>query len=185
MLFCVRTLMTSTHSTQQTPQSLQTDTIGPDTVPSIAFVMSDDQGVVLDMAPPENPMRYLHGSGTILRGLERALDGAPVGARLSLVLSPDDAYGPREGDPQAVPKSLFPPDTPFKVGACLTAKSDDGRPFPLWIVRIDDDQIYVDGNHPLAGKNLHFDVRVIAVRRATQDELRDGRVHQGCALCRS
>ena len=171
--------------TNETPESLITDTVAQDTVPSIIFVLSDDKGEVLDLATRDNPMRYLHGHGAILRGLEKALDGRKTGERFHIDVPPEDGYGIREGEPQAVPKSLFPEGTMFRVGAGMTAKSEDGRPFPLWIVSIDDENVYVDGNHPLAGQTLHFDVEVVAVRKATQDELKDGRVHDGCSVCRT
>ncbi|MBQ9395745.1 MAG: peptidylprolyl isomerase [Proteobacteria bacterium] len=171
--------------TNETPESLKTDTVAQDTVPSIIFVLSDDKGEVLDLATRDNPMRYLHGHGAILRGLEKALEGRKVEERFHVDVPPEDGYGLREGEPQAVPKSLFPEGTMFRVGAGMTAKSEDGRPFPLWIVSIDDENVYVDGNHPLAGQTLHFDVQVLAVRKATQDELKDGRVHDGCSVCRT
>lgn len=165
--------------------SLQTDKVTQDTVPSVIFVLSNDAGEVLDLATRESPMRYLHGHGAILRGLEKALEGAEVGKQFHIDVPPEDGYGLRDGEPQAVPKSIFPEGTPFRIGAGMTAKSEDGKPFPLWIVSIDEENVYVDANHPLAGQTLHFDVEVIAVRRATEDELKDGRVHDGCDLCRS
>ncbi|MBO5753269.1 MAG: peptidylprolyl isomerase [Proteobacteria bacterium] len=165
--------------------SLQTNKVTQDTVPSVIFVLSNDAGEVLDLATREAPMRYLHGHGAILRGLEKALDGAEVGKQFHVDVPPEDGYGLRDGEPQAVPKSIFPEGTPFRVGAGMTAKSEDGKPFPLWIVSIDEENVYVDANHPLAGQTLHFDVEVIAVRFATEDELKDGRVHDGCDMCRS
>ena len=171
--------------TNETPESLQTDKVALDTVPSVIFVLSNDEGEVLDLATHDAPMRYLHGHGAILHGLEKALEGKTVGERFHVDVPPEDGYGLREGEPQAVPKSIFPEGTVFKIGAGMTAKSEDGKPFPLWIVSIDDDNVYVDGNHPLAGKVLHFDAEVVAVRKATQDELKDGRVHDGCSVCRS
>lgn len=168
----------------ETPESLRADKVVKDTVPSVIFVLSNDAGEVLDLATRDNPMRYLHGHGQILKGLEKGLDGLGIGERIHLDVPPEEGYGEREGEPQAVPKSIFPEGTVFKVGAGMTAKSEDGKPFPLWIVSIDDDNVYVDGNHPLAGQTLHFDVEVLAIRKATQDELNDGRVHDGCNLCR-
>ena len=165
--------------------SLQTNKVTQDTVPSVIFVLSNDAGEVLDLATREAPMRYLHGHGAILRGLEKALDGAEVGKQFHVDVPPEDGYGLRDGEPQAVPKSIFPEGTPFRVGAGMTAKSEDGKPFPLWIVSIDEENVYVDANHPLAGQTLHFDIEVIAVRFATEDELKDGRVHDGCDMCRS
>lgn len=170
--------------TTESRESLQTDTIAPNTVPSVVFVLSNDAGEVLDLATRENPMRYLHGHDQILRGLEKALDGARIGDHFHVDVPPEEGYGLRDGEPQAVPKSIFPPGTQFRIGAGMTAKSDDGKPFPLWIVFIDDDHVYVDANHPLAGLTLHFDVEVVAIRKATQDELKDGRVHDGCNVCR-
>ena len=169
----------------ETPESLQTDTITQDTVPSVIFVLSNDAGEVIDLATREAPLRYLHGHHAILVGLEKALDGKKIGERFHVDVCPEDAYGVKEGEPQAVPKSIFPEGTQFKIGAGMTAKSEDGKPFPLWIVKIEEDTIYVDANHPLAGQTLHFDAEVIAVRRATQDEIHDGRVHDGCNVCRS
>lgn len=169
----------------ETPESLQTDTVTADTVPSVIFVLSNDAGEVVDLATRESPLRYLHGHHAILTGLEKALENKKIGERFHVDVQPEDAYGLREGEPQAVPKSIFPPGTIFKIGAGMTAKSEDGKPFPLWIVKIEEDTIYVDANHPLAGQTLHFDAEVIAVRKATQDELKDGRVHAGCEVCRS
>lgn len=166
-------------------ESLQTNKVIKDTVPSVIFVLSNDAGEVLDLATREAPMRYLHGHGAILRGLEKALDGVEVGKQFHVDVPPEDGYGLRDGEPQAVPKSIFPEGTNFRIGAGMTAKSEDGKPFPLWIVSIDDDNVYVDANHPLAGQTLHFDVEVVAVRFATEDELKDGRVHDGCELCKA
>lgn len=160
------------------------DVVKNDAVVSIAFVLSDDSGEVLDLATHDAPMRYMHGHNAILRGLEQALDGRKLNERFSAVVEAQDAYGLREGEPQAVPKSIFPDGTIFKAGAGMMAKSEDGKPFPLWIVSFDDDNVYVDGNHPHAGKRLHFDIEIIAIRNATADELNDGRVHDGCELCR-
>lgn len=170
--------------TPESRESLITDVIVKDTVPSVIFVLSNDAGEVLDIATRDNPMRYLHGHKQILPGLEKALDGKKNGDHFHIDVPPEEGYGLREGEPQAVPKSIFPEGTIFRVGAGMTAKSEDGKPFPLWIVSIDDDCVYVDGNHPLAGMTLHFDVEVVYIRKATQDELRDGHVHDGCSACR-
>ncbi len=153
-------------------------------VVSFIFVMSDENGEVLDNASFDAPIRYLHGHGGILRGLEKALGGRKLDEQFHCEVEPQDAYGLREGEPQAVPKSIFPEGTQFRIGAGMMAKSDDGKPFPLWIVKIDDENVYVDGNHPLAGKKLFFDVQVIAIRRGTEDEIKDGRAHNGCDMCR-
>ena len=164
------------------PEALQV--VEKDCVVSFIFVMSDDSGEVLDHASYDAPIRYLHGHGGILKGLEKALDNRKLNEQFHCSVMPQEAYGEREGEPQAVPKNIFPEGTTFKIGAGMMAKSDDGKPFPLWIVSIDADNVYVDGNHPLAGKQLHFDIEVIAIRRGTDDEIMDGRAHNGCSLCR-
>lgn len=168
----------------ETKDSLRVESIQEDAVASVIFVMSDDAGEVLDLATRDNPMRYMHGHHQILPGLEKALEGRHTGERFHIDVPPEDGYGLREGEPQAVPKAIFPEGTVFRIGAGMTAKSEDGKPFPLWIVKIEEDTIFVDGNHPLAGKTLHFDVEVIDIRQATEDERRDGRVHNGCNVCR-
>lgn len=158
--------------------------ITTDCVVSIAYVLTDTKGQVLDMSSAENPMRYMHGHENIIRGLEKNLEGLKIGDHREIDVQPQDAYGLRDGEPQAVPRSIFPPGTEFKVGAGMMAKSEDGKPFPLWIVKMDEEHVYVDGNHPLAGQTLHFSVDVLAIRPATQDELKDGVPHDGCDACR-
>ena len=94
--------------TEETPESLKTEVVAKDTVPSVIFVMSNDAGEVLDLATRDNPMRYLHGHDMILRGLEKALDGQKPGVQFHVDVAPEDAYGMREGETQRVPKSIFP-----------------------------------------------------------------------------
>ncbi|MFA5625388.1 MAG: peptidylprolyl isomerase [Bradymonadales bacterium] len=155
-----------------------------DFVVSIVYVLTNSSGELLDLSTHEKPMRYMHGHGNIIRGLEKALEGKAIGDHLEVDVAPEDAYGLRDGEPQAVPKSIFPEGTEFKIGAGMMAKSEDGKPFPLWIVKMDEENVYVDGNHPLAGQTLHFSVDVVAMRAATEDELKDGVPHDGCEACR-
>lgn len=175
---------TDADSTSQKAKPEALEQVIDGAIVSIVFVLSDESGEVLDLATQDAPMRYMHGRNAILKGLERALDGRKVGERFHAVVEAQDAYGLREGEPQAVPKSIFPEGTIFKEGAGMMAKSADGTPFPLWIVRIEEDNVFVDGNHPHAGKRLHFDIEIVAIRCATADELSDGRAHDGCELCR-
>ncbi len=152
-------------------------------VVSIAFVLRNAQGDILDKTLPEAPLRYLHGRENIVRGLEARLAGLCVGDHLETVVPPEEGYGLRDGEPQAVPRAAFPAEAMLQPGVGFVARSEDGKPFPLWIVAVDDETVMVDANHPLSGQSLHFSVDVVAVRDATADELQDGRPHSGCQAC--
>lgn len=151
---------------------------------SVDFTASDADGRVIDQTPPEEPLRFLFGAGNLLSGLERQLAGAKLGQRLRIAVPPEEAYGLRDGEPQAVPRDVFPADIELVVGYKFMARSDDGHPFPLWVTALEEKTVYVDANHPLAGQTLYFDVKVVAIRPATDDELQTGYAHNGCAACR-
>lgn len=152
--------------------------ISQNSVVSIDYTLTNDEGEVLDSSEGRGVLEYLHGAGNIIPGLERALLGIEVGASLKVTVAPADAYG--EHDPakiQAVPRQALPPGMEVEVGMQLMARGPDGHPFPLWVVRVEDEGILVDGNHPLAGETLHFAVDVRGVRDATAEELQHGHPH--------
>lgn len=152
-------------------------TIARGTVVSLSYAMSAE-GEVLERSTAEEPMLYLHGAGAIVPGLERALEGKRVGDRLDLVLAPEDAFG--EPDPervQLVPRSAFPPELELEVGLQLGAEDESGEEVAVWITGIEGDEITVNGNHPLAGETLRFEVRVLEVRAASAEELEHGHPH--------
>ena len=147
---------------------------------SIHYTLTTPGGEQLDSSIGEEPLLYLHGMGNIIPGLEAALVGKSVGDKFNVSIEPAQAYG--EIDPemvQVVSKRMFE-DMELEVGMQFHADVSHGSGI-ITVTEIDGDDVTVDGNHPLAGETLIFDVEVIDVRPATADELAHGHVHgAGC-----
>jgi FKBP-type peptidyl-prolyl cis-trans isomerase SlyD len=146
-------------------------------VVSIHYTLKADSGQVIDSSAGGEPLAYLHGHGNLVPGLERELTGKNAGDRLQVKVSPADGYG--EYDPQLVqrvPRRTLKGVGNVRVGMRLHAQTDHG-PKPVTVTQISGDMVTLDGNHPLAGKNLNFDVEIAAVRAATEEELSHGHVH--------
>ena len=151
--------------------------ITSNTVVSIDYVLTDDNGQVLDSSEGGDPLAYLHGSGGIIPGLERALAGKQVGDQLNVAVAPEDAYGERnEALRQDVPREQFDGIEDLQLGMQFRVDSDAG-PLVVTIVEIAETIVTIDGNHPLAGVNLNFAVTVREVRAATEEELAHGHAH--------
>lgn len=143
--------------------------IAPARVASIHYTLTDDEGRVIDQSPESQPLRYLHGAGNIVPGLEKALAGRKVGDALKVDLTPEEAYGPRnENLVQTVPRDAFPGGN-VEPGMQFRAQTQRG-PLVVTVVEVADDGVRIDGNHPLAGQNLHFAVEVAEVREASDEE---------------
>jgi FKBP-type peptidyl-prolyl cis-trans isomerase SlyD len=141
-------------------------------VVSLDLVLKDDAGQVLEQTEQDEPFVYIHGLGQIVPGLERRLEGLEVGEQRELVVPPEEAYGMPDPDGVfLVPKSAFPPDEPPAVGDILVGEAEDGEAVPVRVLEVQDDEVLVDGNHPLAGQTLHYHVSVRAIRDATAEEL--------------
>lgn len=151
--------------------------IADKTVVSIDYTLKDDSGNIVDTSEGSDPLVYLHGANNIIPGLESALVGKAVGEQISVRVPPEQAYGVRDDEKmQAVPKSLFG-DEDIKVGAQYHAAGPQGQHLTVTVVGISDDEVTVDGNHPLAGFHLNFDVKIVDVRDASEEELAHGHVH--------
>jgi FKBP-type peptidyl-prolyl cis-trans isomerase SlyD len=149
--------------------------IEKDTVVTLKYKVSDAQGKLLEAAA--EPMAYLHGGyENTLPKIEEALDGQDKGYQTTLVLSPSDAFGERdESLLQTMPKKDFPPGV--KVGGQLRGRTSDGREAIFNVVKIKGDTVILDGNHPWAGQTLRFQLNVIDVRAAIQEEIDHRHVH--------
>jgi FKBP-type peptidyl-prolyl cis-trans isomerase SlyD len=142
------------------------------------YTLRADDGEVLDASTPDDPMAYLHGADNIVPGLEKALAGKAVGFKGKVMVSPAEGYGEREDEePDALPRNAFPPDMEIEAGMTFMAEGPNDEHAPIWVVAVEGDQVIVDSQHPLAGKTLHFEVEVIAIRAATADELAHGHPH--------
>lgn len=146
-------------------------------VVSIDYTLKDDAGNIIDQSHG-GEFCYLHGASNIIPGLETALAGKASGDALSVSVPPEQGYGPRdENKTQVVPRSMFPDDVDIEVGMPFHAQGPQGEMLMVTVVAVDGDQITVDGNHPLAGENLHFEVTVRDVRDASAEEIEHGHAH--------
>lgn len=151
--------------------------IGKNTVVSINYTLRDKSGQVLDSSEGRDPLVYLHGVGQLIPGLENELEGEAVGASKQVVISPNDAYGERQDDLlHVVSKTGFTGEEEMFEGMQVQLETDNGPAIAV-IAKIDGDEVTLDLNHPLAGEELHFDVAVVELREASEDEISHGHVH--------
>lgn len=149
--------------------------IEKDTVVSLRYKVADTKGKLIEES--KTPMVYLHGGyGNTLPKIEAALDGRMPGYETTLQLAADDAFGQRdERLVRTIPKAEFPPGV--KVGGQLQGRNDDGSEQVFTVMKIKGDTVHLDGNHPLAGKDLRFSLKVTSVRTASQEEIDHRHVH--------
>jgi FKBP-type peptidyl-prolyl cis-trans isomerase SlyD len=140
-------------------------------------VMDVDSDEIIDSSENSDPMTYLHGARNIIPGLEQALEGKSVGDEVEVTVQPAEAYGERSDDRlQQVPKEAFQEMEKIEPGMAVTAQTDQGQ-INLMVTEVDETTVTVDANHPLAGKSLKFEVKIEAVRDASEEELAHGHVH--------
>jgi len=139
---------------------------------AIEYTLTLESGEEIDKSPPDLPLGFIAGTGQIIPGLEKALMGRVAGDSAKLVVEPEEAYGPFKDDLlKDIPKSQFPGDVDITPGMAFEAQGPNG-PFMITVAKVNDnDTITVDLNHPMAGKQLHFDVNVVEVREPTAEEL--------------
>ena len=149
--------------------------IEKDTVVTLRYKVADANGKLVEES--REPMVYLHGGyANTLPKIEAALDGREAGYEVSLQLKPEDAFGNRDETlVRTIPKQEFPPGV--KVGGQLEGHTDAGQPHVFHVMKIKGDTVFLDGNHPLAGKALRFHLKVTAVRKATTEEIEHRHVH--------
>lgn len=137
----------------------------------IHYTLKDENGNQIDSSRGGEPLEYMHGTGTLIPGLEKELDGKNPGDSFHAEIEPALGYGEYDSSLVAeVPRSQFDGNPDIQVGQQFQASTATG-PILVKVTKIDDDKITVDGNHELAGKKLFFDVEVVDVRDATEEEL--------------
>jgi FKBP-type peptidyl-prolyl cis-trans isomerase 2 len=149
-------------------------------VVTLSYMLRDTEGVPLEDPPGPYRLEVVFGSGKLPLGIERAIDGAGVGARLSLVLSPEEAFGPRR--PEAVlevDRTELPPDV--APGDQFEAENEEGRPVCLRVLEVGSEVVRVDANHPLAGQKISVELEVLDVRPASTHELAAVTAHLGAS----
>ncbi|GAB4454564.1 MAG: peptidylprolyl isomerase [Anaerolineales bacterium] len=155
------------------------DSVQNGVVVSMEYTLHVD-GELLDSSAGHGPLEFLAGYGNIIPGLENGMMGMKVGDSRDVVVAPADGYG--EYDDEAyldVPRGQFPKDMPVEEGLELTVRDDSGQGRYARIESIEGDLVRLNFNHPLAGDELHFKVKVVGLREPTEEELAHGHVHSG------
>lgn len=151
--------------------------IAQNSVVAFHYTLTNDAGEVLDSSEGREPLTYLHGAGNIIPGLEKELEGRQNGEKLQVAVSPEEGYG--ESQPtlvQEVPRDAFQGVESVEPGMQFQAQTQGG-PLMVTVTKVEGDTVTVDGNHPLAGQKLNFDVEIAEVREASQEEVEHGHVH--------
>ncbi|MEY8199451.1 MAG: peptidylprolyl isomerase [Colwellia sp.] len=146
------------------------------------YAVSDSEGTLIDSSYEDKPMAIIQGSGYLIPGLDDALVDHQAGDKFEVAVACEQAYGERHDDyVQTVPREVLAGVEDLALGTQLRATTDDGEQTVI-VIDVQDDVITVDGNHPLSGLDLSFDVEIIEVREATAEELEHGHVHSegGC-----
>lgn len=152
-------------------------TIQKDKVATIEYTLTGKDGAVID-ASNGDPLPYLHGHMNLVPGLEKELEGKTVGDKFNVVVAAAEGYGERDEQfVQVVPREMLKGIDDLQVGMHFQASGPEGQTHSVHISAIDGDDITVDGNHPLAGQDLIFDIEVVELRDATTEELEHGHVH--------
>ena len=150
-------------------------------VVTIDYTLKDEQGSVIDSSAGGEPFSYIQGIGSVIPGLEQALEGRSPGESVTVSIPPEQAYGERdEALVQVVPRALFGEGQEIAPGMQFQAETESGTRI-VTVVGVEEDRVTVDANHPLAGATLTFDVTVVDVREATPEELEHGHVHEAGA----
>lgn len=154
---------------------MSSEQIADGKVVTFHYTLKDDDGTVIEGSQGKTPLGYLHGAGNIVPGLETALTGKTTGDAVEVVVEPADGYGERdERGVMQFPKTQFPNDPPPQEGMQFGVQGPDGQTFPAWVTSVADEEVTVDFNHPLAGVRLHFEVEVVEMRDATDEEKQHG-----------
>jgi FKBP-type peptidyl-prolyl cis-trans isomerase SlyD len=146
-------------------------------VVTLNYTLRDDQDTVIDSSQ-DGSFAYLHGASNIIPGLEKALTGKSIDDELKVTVEPAEGYGEHNPEmSQVVSIEMFDDADDIEVGRQFHAASPDGQPVVVTVTAVEDGNVTVDGNHPLAGVTLNFDVKVMDIRDASAEEIEHGHVH--------
>jgi len=154
------------------------DSVQDGVVVSMEYSLHVD-GELLDTSDGQGPLQFLVGYGNVISGLEQEMMGMKIGDSKAVVVQPEDGYG--EFDEEAfitVPRDQFPKDIPVEVDTELTVRDDEGHARYARVESVEGDNVRLDFNHPLAGAELHFNVKIVALREPNEEELEHGHVHE-------
>ncbi len=151
--------------------------VAPNTVVSIHYTLTNDAGETIDSSADREPLAYLHGAGQIVPGLEQELEGKSAGDKLQATIPPELGYGQQiDAMVQEVPIDAFQGVESVEPGMQFQAQTEGG-PLTVTVTKVENETATVDGNHPLAGETLNFDVEIVEVREASAEEVEHGHAH--------
>jgi FKBP-type peptidyl-prolyl cis-trans isomerase SlyD len=151
--------------------------IAQNSVAAFHYTLTDDQGQVIDSSDGREPLTYLHGSGQIVPGLEKQMEGRAVGDKFTADVAPEEGYGVHHVElMQEVPREAFQGVDDIQPGMQFQGRGPQGE-INVTVTKVEDGKVFIDGNHPLAGQTLHFAIEVTDVRAASEEELAHGHVH--------
>lgn len=154
---------------------MSSDQIADGFVISLAYTLKAD-GEIIEVAPQEEPLDYLHGAENIVPGLEAALTGKKVGDKMSVTLEPKDAYGEYdEEDTEWIERGDLPEE--IEEGMELLLEDEDGNFFEATVKEVSDQGVLLDFNPMLAGKTVTYDVEIVGIRKADEEEMMHGHPH--------
>jgi len=146
-------------------------------VVAIDYKLTDAKGAMIDSSADHGPLTYIQGIGNLIPGLEKELEGKKAGDSLKVTIAAKDGYGERNDSLcQVVPRSQFESTEGLEVGMQFEVETEQGE-LVVSVTKIEGEDVTVDGNHPLAGVELHFDVTIKSIRDASAEELAHGHVH--------
>jgi len=152
--------------------------VANDKVVTLEYTLRDAGGQVLDSSDGKEPLSLIHGRGSVFPAIEEAIAGHNMGERITLELTPEQAYGRHDHRLlRQVPRSNFRGDENIAPGMQFL-RIIDGEKYIVTVSSVDGDQITIDANHPLAGRELHFDLVITGVRDALDEELRSGHIQE-------
>lgn len=151
--------------------------IAQNTVAAFHYTLTDDQGQVIDSSEGREPLTYIHGGGNIVPGLEKQMEGRSAGDKFTADVAPEEGYGVHHSElMQEVPREAFQGVEDIQPGMQFQGRGPQGE-INVTVTKVENDKVFIDGNHPLAGKTLHFAIEVTDVRDASAEELEHGHVH--------
>jgi FKBP-type peptidyl-prolyl cis-trans isomerase SlyD len=155
----------------------QIPTIRDDVVVSLEYTLQVE-GEIVDSTGEDEHIQFIQGHGQIIPGLESQLYGMSSGESKEVTVPAEEAYGVLDEDALGtVPRDEFPPDMPLEKGVALQLRDEDDEVFDAYVESVGKKSVEINLNHPLAGKELHFSVKVLDLRPATEDEIAHGHVH--------
>ena len=147
------------------------------TIVAFHYTLDDQDGNRIDSSEGRDPLYVMLGKGHIVKGLDNILPEMDVGEKRKIVIPPADGYGLVNDELRLkVPRDQFPPDADIQVKSQFQTSPEPGSPI-FTVMHIEDDMIFIDGNHPLAGHDLHFDIEIVEKRPANPEEIAHGHAH--------